>query len=476
MPSVAINAARGLGGRPNPELITSDQPIRVGWMNVDFTSDNIDGDDPLAALLRFMISTGTGDNYSGSGTNYDVYEAGVGLGIPQEHIDIAGIEAIQSQADYDSDVRCVFQFLLHTGPASERKDPRRESALEFFAKELCRPFGYYLRTGNDGKIGVVRPKNPMKFHVSKSNDAFKVTIGATPYTGSLAVGIYSPSEMVSHVNTQMATAISGSGRTITASYSTSTNLFTFTIDSGTFSIDDPGDDGWKTFGFTGTKAAAGSQVSDVAVGAAPSVTLDKDDFIRDSVRPLSSRGTQISEVRFHYNYDLTDDVYQTVRWYIDAESINLGDPIGSRVYEIKSRGLYEKATAIGIAAQYYKAPASGCTGTAVSPSSSAYYVNNDSWAKLYAAMLLDRYKNPPLKFKAKLTWEWNHLEVGDNALVTYDVVGQLVDRERNAASLTSRVFEIVELHPNFAEGTLDATFLSHRLFTTTSVSVTAGPT
>lgn len=50
-------------------------------------------DHPLAILLQLLLSTGTGDNYPGSGTNYDVLPEGWGLGVDYWRVDVSGIEA-----------------------------------------------------------------------------------------------------------------------------------------------------------------------------------------------------------------------------------------------------------------------------------------------------------------------------------------------------------------------------------------------
>ena len=196
--------------------------------------------------------------------------------------------------------------------------------------------------------------------------------------------------------------------------------------------------------------------SDVATGTfTPAATLSKNDMW--NVVPIDNRDDQIGEVVYLMDYDADSRSYRTSLPFIDADSANLADIQGPRTYTISSKGLISASTT---AAPWCVSLTTACTPAQVRPSS-AFGADAGTWAKLYASMLLDRYKQPPMKFKARLKWQYNTLEVGDVVKVGYDISNVFSDFELNTTTLTNRLFEIVELHPNF-EGSLDATFLGHR--------------
>jgi hypothetical protein len=104
--------------------------------------------------------------------------------------------------------------------------------------------------------------------------------------------------------------------------------------------------------------------------------------------------------------------------------------------------------------------AEGCEYDVVTPEDRVG-LNADTWAKLHADTLLDRYQSPPIKFRARLPWKWNTLEIGDVVRVSYSISGVFVDHERETRTLEDRLFEVVGIQPNFS-GSLDVTFLGHR--------------
>src|SRR3990167_6986068 len=144
---------------PNVVLDDADQ-LQVCWSNVSFTTTaRVDGTDPIDLMLKLLCSTGTGTNNA----TYDVFVKGIGLGIPVEQIDLDTFTDVQDQLDYGT-LRVYFV-------STESVD-----AKEFIDEELCKPFGWYLATGNDGRIKLVRPKNPAKVHFSSANNQFRFTM------------------------------------------------------------------------------------------------------------------------------------------------------------------------------------------------------------------------------------------------------------------------------------------------------------
>ena len=467
MANAVITVGKRASSGP-PIEVPAGTTFHVGWTNTNPVT--AEGTDPITLMLRLLINTGTSDpilhtggtNYSGSGTNYDVDNIGVGLGIPQERIDIASFEAIQAQDDYDANIRCNFDL------TSDLVDLK---AKKFMEDELCHPFGWHILTGNDGRLKLIRPKNPTRFHVSGNNDSirFAAPASGTTYEAVLTVGVYNRAGMATELARAMNAALGGS--TFSASYDTGTNKMSVTRTGGTWDMVSSLDDGWQALGFTtiSTAIADGfAQVADNAKANFSGTTLDKND-IRD-IRQIDNRKSQITRVSFHYDWSHASEEYTSQRDWIHAESVNLGDILGTHDYLIKSKGLESGAgIVVGSRSSYWTA-GDGCTMTRVTPSSS-FALDGDSWSKLYAAMLLDRYRQPPIMFKGKLAYEFNTFEVGEVVQLTYDIDGVFVDREKNATTLTTRLFEIVEIHPNFKNGYLDCTFLGHRDTTTPSVVV-----
>lgn len=424
---------------------------------------NPTGIDPVSLLLRLLTSTGT-PLANGS---YDKYREGIGLGIPQDQIDFTSFSAITGAKDWDANAQLFFRIA----------EP--EPAKDFIDNEICRPFGLYVTTGNDGKIRCIRPRNPQMFYIGEGNRYLTVaptTSGS--YTVTLDVGVYTAEQLCVRIQFALEKInFMGYCHHWTCTWNPTTHKFKLTLetkisvgDTCTTTVADTFDilvggsatNGWNTLGWTSTVPDApdwlGSE-SQVAVGTFTTTNvLGKDDMW--AVRMIDNQSDRITSVTYSFDYDHRKDAFLTTRTYTDSEYAGLDDIYGPREYQIQSRGLASGGQNSKSWAAGYKQPASGCTPTRVYPIL-ASGVNGDTWAKVHAETLLDRYKQPPIKFRAKLKWKWNHLEVGDLVRVTYDIRGVLVDHERNKDWIDNRIFEVVELHPNF-DGSLDATFLGFR--------------
>lgn len=448
-----LDVLRALNSTPLPERVYLNSPGSTAWSNLIFSQSAAPvGDDPITLLLRLLISTGYGTNYSGTPPNYDVYEAGVGLGIPIAQIDIPSFTAIQAQFDWDLNQGVFFHL---TQP---------EAAKDFIDNELCRPFGIYLRTGNDGIIRCVRPRHPQKFYVGSRNQTIAVKYPATSgtvYNATLPIGVFTAQQMTTNVATALNAVVPGGGFTCT--YNTAAWKFTLsksnTFDMLSSNVVATPDLGWTTLGWTSLPVlATTSSLSPTARGQFIGSTLTQNDLW--GVRMIDNHDDQINSIVYKFDYDADHDTYRSSRAYFDAEAVNLAGITAPHDYIIESRGLISGASNTAPWVVYYKLPVSGCDPAQVKPAA-ASGVDADTWAQLFALSLLDRYKHPPLKFSARLKWAWNTLEVGDVVRVSYNIPNVFTDYERNAATLTNRLFEIVELHPNF-DGSLDATFLGHR--------------
>lgn len=469
MATATLTIGRGLRKTIPQEKVYALTPFVMGWTNADIPTAT--GDDPISLILKLLISTGGGGNYSGSGTNYDAFETGIGLGVPYTRINLTSFTNITAEYDFDSAMKLAF---INIGPGNGGVP-----AADMFEQECCRPFGIYLVTGNDGTLKAVRPKNPNKYHVSNANNDIKVKVptGGTTFSGALVTGIYSPAEMA----TEVARALNAVSSGFSCTYSTSTNKFTITK-AAAFDIIASADNGWLALGYTGTQTNVTSAPSDAVTGKFTGTTLTENDLW--DIKAIPNRDDQITSVIWLYDYhggvgkpeatgpSIGEERYDEQRIYLSAEDVNLGDYLAAHQFLIKSKGLQSGGgTYIGSPIAYWKETAASCTPTRVNPPSTAA-VDTDSMSTLVSAMLLDRYTKPPMKFSAKLRWKHNTLEIGDNVAITYPLSGVFVDRELNAVTLTSRIFEIIKLTPNWRNGYLDATFLGHRASTTPSVVVT----
>jgi hypothetical protein len=436
--------------------------IQLGWSNVRFGFFDEDWDDgfldpalipgsnPVELMLQFLLSTGKGSESSpGPNGAYDVFEPGVGLGIPLELVDVSSFEDLLDPAsNYDFDVNQRV-FFIFTEP---------EPAKPFLERELCRPFGYYLATRNDGRIRLIRPRHPQKFYVGGSNRRLATKSPASDSTiaeTSIEIGVYDANEIVAAIN-----AADG----FPGELSYASGYFSLRKKSGNDFAIVPGAQNaiWRTLGWTAQTTISSSWVAAPSPrGQIPAEiaarTLTKDDLW--NVRVLDNRSDRVTSVSFHYDFDISSGSFLSFRRYADAESMHLNGLTSSHDFTIRSRGLISGTN--GKAWINHPIPDQlGCRPKK-KLSSIRWSVEADTWTRLHAKSLLDRYKNPPMKFSAKLKWKWNTLEVGDVVRINYDIPGVFLDFERNATTLTNRLFEIVRLEPQ-PDGSIEATFLGHR--------------
>jgi len=95
---------------------------------------------PVTLMLQIALSTGTGLNYSGTGTNYDVLPTSQGIGIPYSLVNISNFEA---QRDlYVSD----FYFSNYFSEQTE--------ALKFFQEHILRQASCYLFVNRAGQLDI----------------------------------------------------------------------------------------------------------------------------------------------------------------------------------------------------------------------------------------------------------------------------------------------------------------------------------
>ena len=442
---------KGLGGGAGniPAISVGDQ-LDLGWSNATFSATAAAvGTDPIELMLGLLTSTGSGTNGA-----YDTYKKGIGLGIPVEQIDLDSFTNVQAQNDYDSaGMRVFFVF-------TESAD-----AKEFVEEELCRPFGWYLATGNDGRISLVRPKNPDKLYISKANNTFTLTVSTHPTTAfsfQLPGGVYTPSEAVSALTTGLSAV---TGKTFTVSWSSSTGLFTVAVSSGTFTFS--ASDSWATLGHT-TASGDTSKVGSAAVAlwvADDFNTVTKDDVIADSTQVIANGSARIGRVNFGCNYNWSEDRFD-YKVFVDAEIENLSPFGDSQPYEINSKGLiraFRGTRRIRTPLGYLRPPSSGCEGVSSDVDTSYGIDSSNSYAALFCSHLFDRYRNAPLRFKCRLKWKFNTREIGDVLSVTHDVDGALIDQERGTANVSARRFEIVGIRPVPASGCVEVELLGHRL-------------
>jgi len=456
--TVVADCAKFSGGGtyPNHDLINVGDEFDIGWSNAEFTGSlapapdasllpGFDSLDPLHLVLGFLTSTGAGTNGS-----YDVFKAGIGLGVPSDLVDATSFTDVIAQKDYDTLMRVFFLF---TKPAP---------AKDFLESELCKPFGWYLATANDGRIKLVRPKNPTKLYFSQANNRFNITHSNSTHARAfnMAGGVYTPAEVATTLQAGIRLATGDSGFLVTVS----AGVFRLRSGSGTFTFGSSA--AWSTIGHTtatGSSDISGSavaQFSDTSAAGSYNVLTEND--VKD-VSPIDSLGSRISEVWFHVNYDWSNDDFRTIKTFTDAEVANLDGDV--EPYEIESKGLiaaFSNNRKITSPFAVRLPPATGCTGALADVSSSFGIDASNSFATLFAEHLFDRYRGQPLRFKAKLPWKFNRLEVGDNVQFSYSIDGVFADYELAAGTVSSRVFEVVSVKPDFANARIEAEFLGHR--------------
>ena len=454
---VTATVRRGLDGSLLRDALTGldgdTTGISFAWSSMSFAA-LVEGTDPITLLLQFLLSDkGDGANQA----TYDVLKEGIGLGIPADQVNITSFTDVQAEYDWDPNVRVFFVF------------PEPVESKKFLEDELLKPFGLGLMTANDGRITLVRPKHPQKFHVSRGNNSLTLNIptgSANAKTVEMSSGVYTSAEMAAHVQTVLQRANSG----FTCTYDNAT--FKFTIANATgFDITSPSGDPWTALGFTGSFTNTTSALASVTRGTFPTTTVSGTTYTTvtsndiHGIQMQDNRDSQITSVKIHANYSWHRKEYRSVKTYLDAEWANLGDLPGAREYVIKSKGLLSLNIGNGRPSPftYSQAPAVGvCDADVVDVSSSYGLDASNSWMSLFASMLFDRYKTPPDRFKCKLSWKYNVLEPGDVLQFTYDIDGVFVDRERNATTLTSRLFEVLNIKPNFRAGCCDVELMGMR--------------
>lgn len=453
---VGCDVVKGLVTGTYPDRVEENDPLDLAWSNATFTATAAPtGSDPIDLMLRLMTSTGgsTDEVTPGSNGAYDLYKKGIGLGINVEKIDLTTFTGIQDQLDYDDQSKVFFLF------------SESIPAKPFFDDELCKPFGWYLANGNDGRIKLIRPKNPKRVYFSRANNAFKLTHSSSTRTRIyyLPGGVYTPTALA----TQLTTGLSAvTGATITVTWSSSTGFFTIAAASGTVTFSAA--DSWSTIGHT-TATAQTSLAGTTAVGLVTATdfnTVTSNDVLSFSISPVENSGARVGRVHFGCNYNWNEDRFD-YQIFSDAEIENLS-PFGEAYpYEIESKGLLRAfdSSGRGRAGWLVKLPPANsaqCEGIPAEPSSSVGIDASNSGAALLCQHLFNRYRNPPTRFKAKLKWKFNTREVGDNLIFTYAIDGPLADTELASTTFTSRIFEVVSIKPDPAKGSVEVELLGHR--------------
>jgi len=114
-----------------------------------FKFNGVKSDHPIDILLALLLSTGDGDNYSGTGTNYDVLPAHLGLKIRHEIIDIDKFESMRDSVFLGMRLpNLLFGY-----------DDEAIEAEEFIQKEILIPLMAVLFTNKDGKLSIAT-RNP----------------------------------------------------------------------------------------------------------------------------------------------------------------------------------------------------------------------------------------------------------------------------------------------------------------------------
>ncbi len=104
---------------------------------------------PLEFALQLLLSTGTGENWSGTGTNYDTRPAHHALGIPHELVDIDAFE----QLIYEIAPLSRMSFVI--------SPKERRTFFEFISQEICLPLGAVLLLDRQGRITVRSARAPL---------------------------------------------------------------------------------------------------------------------------------------------------------------------------------------------------------------------------------------------------------------------------------------------------------------------------
>lgn len=434
-----LHAVRGLTGAVGDVDVGTGVDVQIGWSNVDFSSTPLAGDEPVNLILKLLTSVyGDGEN----GT-YDVFQNGIGLGIPQTRVDFSSFDAIRNAPDYDSNQRV---FLIFNEPVD---------AKEFIEKELCRPFGYSLITGNDGLIRLIRHHSPQHIYTTVGNNVFTTNmVGNSAVDVQVQCGCYTPDEFAAELERALTTTVNGG---FSVSFASGTQTFSVT-NGGAFDI--TATTGWTMLGISAATNVTSVESASAVFGPdTVAATLTEADIL--DIAQQENRNLQVSSVMFKTHYNWTRDEFADQKEYVDAESVNLGDELGAHEYQIEAKGLY---TSLGLGPMGLKAYSGGspCDGSLIGQAASYAIDRDSSWAHNFALSLLHRYKQPPLILKAKLIWRWNTLELGDVIRLNYGVHGVVIDEELGRDYLDGRNFEISAITQNYADGTVDVTLVGHR--------------
>lgn len=457
--SCRVELAKGLGTSSPPERVEEDTPLALAWSNVEWHTDaEPTGLEPIDFMLRLLTSTGSGENGS-----YDNLGRGIGMGIAVAKLELESFTDLLDPSvhpDYDEDqLRTYFIFKKST------------DGKKFIEEQLCRPFGWYIGPRNDGKMRLVRPKNPVKFYVSRANNTFLFRTSASPgriRTAAISAGVRTASEMAAALQLAMNSASDGG---FSISYSTSTHAFTIAKASGTFDlVGATGGRSWPTIGFTSDLSGQQPDATGAEIGKFTGdyrTTISQND-VRE-IQISDNQPSRIAAVWYRCNYNWNRDEFELIKPFVDAEILNLEDFNETRPYVIDSKGLLGAFSGAGARgrtpiAQWVR-PANGCKADILDVSSSFGIDASNSFPTLVAAHLFDRYRNPPIRFKAKLAWKFNTLEVGDVVEITYTIDGVFADYERDTTTLAQRLFEVVSIKPNFKGGFIEAELLGHRMGT-----------
>lgn len=95
---------------------------------------------PIDIILQIALSTGTGQNYSGTGTNYDVLPAGQGIGIPFSQVNVANF--LVQKSKFVSWMQFSNYFTKQT------------TALKFFQDHIFQQAQLYLFNNKAGQLDV----------------------------------------------------------------------------------------------------------------------------------------------------------------------------------------------------------------------------------------------------------------------------------------------------------------------------------
>ena len=95
---------------------------------------------PITIMLQIICSTGTGSNWSGTGTNYDVLPASQGIGVPYNLVNIA---------NFVSQMNTYISWLNFSNYFSTQ-----QTALQFFQEHIFQQAQLFTFTNKSGQLDV----------------------------------------------------------------------------------------------------------------------------------------------------------------------------------------------------------------------------------------------------------------------------------------------------------------------------------